>query len=489
MDLWIRRDTTIAGVCHLPLDSLLQSAYCKPLLAARAKSTGAIPNRMAREPVDLESDKAADSANSARFVVGGKKFSQQFSHVYFFRLNALRSSVRQRALRHHSAEFSMVDRILDLKEGVPSIVIGTLYKEMQLKPDILQQTHNEDRQTFVSNSDFLILEDESGRIRIRSPLDGTTSAADQAQKLHPCRLLTGLIVAVCGQVNHAGEFAMEDVCFAGLPGQHPRPLPGPATSGSVLLVSELLESDYKTQLLIDYVASHTEVRHVICAGNCMASPDLLSTERRAGGVPGGGSGGWEGSGLRYSTASRFSDALKLPGDFHLAELASYVSVDCMPGPADPAGFSLPQQPLYKAVIPAASMFSSLRPCTNPHALCLHGVEFLGSSGQNIESICKYMNADGWTEALENCLHWRHMAPTAPDTLPCYAFFDDDPFIISSCPHVFFAGNAPRFETKLLDHHLQQQVRLVAVPSFWETGIAALVDLSTLEVRPIAISSV
>lgn len=51
--------------------------------------------------------------------------------------------------------------------------------------------------------------------------------------------------------------------------------------------------------------------------------------------------------------------------------------------------------------------------------------------------------------LESMLRWRHMAPTAPDTLACYPFADNDPFILHKCPHVFFAGNQPAFETRLL----------------------------------------
>ena len=35
--------------------------------------------------------------------------------------------------------------------------------------------------------------------------------------------------------------------------------------------------------------------------------------------------------------------------------------------------------------------------------------------------------------LEDSLRWRHMAPTAPDTLACYPFYIEDPFILSETP--------------------------------------------------------
>lgn len=51
--------------------------------------------------------------------------------------------------------------------------------------------------------------------------------------------------------------------------------------------------------------------------------------------------------------------------------------------------------------------------------------------------------------LSSCLEWRHLAPTAPDTLATYPFHDCDPFIIDSTPHVIFAGNQPSFGTRML----------------------------------------
>lgn len=52
--------------------------------------------------------------------------------------------------------------------------------------------------------------------------------------------------------------------------------------------------------------------------------------------------------------------------------------------------------------------------------------FLGSSGQNIDDLEKYSEAKSKLEFLERTLRWRHLAPTAPNTLgenhfSCYAF--------------------------------------------------------------------
>lgn len=95
---------------------------------------------------------------------------------------------------------------------------------------------------------------------------------------------------------------------------------------------------------------------------------------------------------------------------------------------------------------------------------------------------------------------------------CYPFTDRDPFLIESCPHVYFIGNQEKFDTRLMKgifshkpfisviiiaHFLLlnnkwtrlyifmymlfenagaegQMVRLIAIPRFCETGIAVMV---------------
>lgn len=53
------------------------------------------------------------------------------------------------------------------------------------------------------------------------------------------------------------------------------------------------------------------------------------------------------------------------------------------------------------------------------------------------------------DLMENTLRWRHLAPTAPDTLTCYPYSSDDPFVLAECPHVYVAGNQPEFGTRLV----------------------------------------
>lgn len=65
---------------------------------------------------------------------------------------------------------------------------------------------------------------------------------------------------------------------------------------------------------------------------------------------------------------------------------------------------------------------------------------------------------------------------------CYPFQDDDPLLIRDCPHVYFAGNQAQYGTRVIEGPAGQQVTLIAIPRFKETGLVVLVDSETLEVE-------
>lgn len=44
------------------------------------------------------------------------------------------------------------------------------------------------------------------------------------------------------------------------------------------------------------------------------------------------------------------------------------------------------------------------------------LRFLGTSGQNVDDLEKYSEAKDKIEFMERTLRWRHLAPTAPNTL-------------------------------------------------------------------------
>lgn len=63
--------------------------------------------------------------------------------------------------------------ILDVKPGIECVIIGTLYKEMNKKPCVLKSLSGILRdpgmpKNYCAPEDFIVLEDSSGRIRIKN---------------------------------------------------------------------------------------------------------------------------------------------------------------------------------------------------------------------------------------------------------------------------------------------------------------------------------
>lgn len=127
-------------------------------------------------------------------------------------------------------------------------------------------------------------------------------------------------------------------------------------------------------------------------------------------------------------------------DEALFHLSQSVSVDLMPGEYDPANVMLPQQPFHHCLFPKSSVNRALTAVPNPYQFQVEDRLVLGTSGQNIKDIMKFSTMDDPLECMKNTLRWSHLAPTCPDTLPCYPYYDQDPFVITECPHVYFAAH-------------------------------------------------
>jgi DNA polymerase delta subunit 2 len=112
----------------------------------------------------------------------------------------------------------------------------------------------------------------------------------------------------------------------------------------------------------------------------------------------------------------------------------------MPSDNDISGSFLPQHPMNVAMLPALLKNENIVFCTNPHKFSMNGLNFLGTSGQNIEDICRFTDMSNRKEidVLYETLQMRHLAPTCPDTLRCYPFEKDDPLIIREPQNVYFS---------------------------------------------------
>ncbi|KAK8198825.1 DNA polymerase alpha/epsilon subunit B-domain-containing protein [Phyllosticta paracitricarpa] len=477
-----------------------------------------------------------------------RHYVQQYADMYFLRLAQLKPIVEQVAeeawegFEIAGERARRVERVLDVRQGQACWVVGTVFMQMALKPDVLDDISKEHwiaapppREKYMSpdgNGDEIMLEDESGRLHISGSI----------LREHP--LVTGAIVAAIGSENKHGVFEVIDIRVADLPPQperwalsEPPATKTPPSSKKIAIVSGLNISGTSTDslaldLLLEYLlgeagdaSSASQITRLIIAGDSISKGSPIPTREdlaTRSKISGSGTGaaarkfGYDASAYNAAPIERL--------DAFLAELLPSIPVTILPGASDPANVAVPQQPLHPALFrqsraymksPAAGDEGEagwLDAVTNPWEGEVEGWRLLGSGGQNVNDVAKYvgvsssggaaagegegeaMDVDGGDgdgaakgqtstdddsdrcELMDALLRWRCVAPTAPDTLWSYPFQDDDPFLLARCPHLFFAGNQPRFATDLVRGPADQLVRLVAVPRFCDTGLVVLVNV-------------
>lgn len=264
-----------------------------------------------------------------------------------------------------------------------------------------------------------MIEDESGRLRL------------VGAKIQQQDLVTGCIIGVMGTETASGEFEVIDMILPELPPQVERPLPKvpSKTKNYIALLSGLnitgnIHESIETHLLVEYLlgeagspedqSKSSSISRLIIAGNSLSEPQSQATDDAAAAASSSRS-----KAKKYGyDAAAYNAKPTTVLDAILADLCTSISVTLMPGETDPANASLPQQKMHPTMFPTAKYYtgSTFIPSTNPHACEIDGVRFLGTSGQTIDDIFNYVDGDDRLEMMEKTLRWRHVAPTAPDTL-------------------------------------------------------------------------
>jgi DNA polymerase delta subunit 2 len=386
--------------------------------------------------------------------------------------------------------------------------------EMALKPNVLDDISKEHwivapppRETYVSEEDEVMLEDESGRLRV---------IGDNLNSTY----VTGCVLAALGTEQADGTFQVIATQYADLPKQPQRwerddaaaetRTPQRSKAGKLAIVSGLEitgtdDDELSLDLLLEYLTgeaggpptqtSASAITRLIIAGDSLshASP-ILSREAFAERKSKKHAYGYDASAYNASPAERL--------DEFLADLLPSLPITLLPGASDPANVALPQQPLHAALFPRSRLYAAvpaqavsthhgLDSVTNPWAGDVEGFRLLGTGGQTVADLLKYVADVGALEAMEMMLRWRCIAPTAPDTLWCYPFQDEDPLLLreGECPHLYFAGCQDAFGTRVIEGPDGQRVRLVSVPRFKTTGQIVLVDMETQDVEIVEIGVV
>ncbi|KAM0787009.1 hypothetical protein ACM66B_006277 [Microbotryomycetes sp. NB124-2] len=443
------------------------------------------------------------------FVIGqsDKAYTKQYANLYWLRLVVQRRVAEQQAQlkwKHvkvpgQGGSPKFVRRMLDVTTNHLCFIVGTLYMDMPLKPNVLEDLARDHyvaapppRRKIGSKNDEVMLEDESGRIRLIGDV------VKQAMGT----LVTGTIIAALGRETPTGDFEVADFVFPGAP---PQPTPAvhekddvdmkvdgkdATDEGEWIAIASGLDmgstedaADARTAMLAEWLcgevgedddtAQATGVTRLVLAGNSLAEPPVDSDEQKP---------------KRYGyDSSSFSANPTLALDSFLDDVLTSLPIDLMPGETDPTAPTMPQQPLHPALLPKAGSHERFERRTNPFWFDVGETTFLGTSGQPLDDVFKYLDSEDRLGMAERTLEWSHIAPTCPDTLWCYPFVDRDPFILQQLPHVYFVGNQPRFESSLvkfesMNSQPDKQTRVVLVPKFCETGQIVLVHSKTLDVK-------
>jgi DNA polymerase delta subunit 2 len=287
-----------------------------------------------------------------------------------------------------------------------------------------------------------MLEDDSGRVRL------------VGEMLKSVILVTGCIIAVMGTENANGEFEVIDLKFPDLPPQKERwqlskPISANGTkkpkvkdedvemedaSGSSSKIAIVSGLDFsgtsashamELNLLLEYLLGEaldraaqdgvSQISRLIIAGNSVSmesKPHKDDGEKKTHKKYG------------YDSSAYNAQPSQMLDDF-LAELLESMPVTLLPGPRDPANASYPQQPVHTAMFPRARTFATAAPSkepswfdatTNPWEGEVDGWRVLGTGGQNVDDVFKYVDSDDRLGMMEAMCRWRCCAPTAPDTL-------------------------------------------------------------------------
>lgn len=282
-----------------------------------------------------------------------------------------------------------------------------------------------------------MLEDDSGRIRMVGDM------------LKTVPLVTGCIIAVMGTENSNGELEVVDVKFPDLAPQPERWALSKPTNGmngkkaesageskKVAIASGLsfsgsdasyaLELDLLLEFLLGEALGPSEQENVsrisrlVIAGNSISTTDQ-KPEAEDADKKGNKKYGYDASAYNALPSALF--------DGFLAGLLPSIPVTLLPGEHDPANASYPQQAIHNAMFTAARQYSadpaSSQPgwfdtVTNPWEAEVEGWRMLGTSGQNVDDVFKYVESNDRLGMLAAMCRWRCSAPTAPDTL-CKSF--------------------------------------------------------------------
>ncbi|KAK0450621.1 hypothetical protein EV421DRAFT_1161807 [Armillaria borealis] len=231
---------------------------------------------------------ATDATPSFRITSDtDKSYKYQYSNIYFTRLSELRKPIEERALKRWAnvdGKPRLVRRVLEVIKSQLCYIVGTVYMDMPLKPNVLEDIARDHSippppppPKYYSSEDSILLEDESGRIKL------------VGDRVKAAGLVTGVVVGALGVETPNGEFEVVDLCYPGLAPQSSEDEDMMDLDGAdewIAVVSGLSigspsSPDVSLQMLVEYLTGEEAVlktrdqqraiSRLVIAGNSLAA--------------------------------------------------------------------------------------------------------------------------------------------------------------------------------------------------------------------------
>ncbi|KAK6462528.1 DNA polymerase delta small subunit [Scheffersomyces coipomensis] len=444
-----------------------------------------------------------------------RKYDKQYFSMYQYRFKNLKDRIHINSLEKWGDGTKKVDgqlvkkqdKILDITSGQLCWVIGTVFCDLKNKLNILQDVEKGTDDIIPNIPDSYIGDDDDTSLAVMIEDESGRAILHNEEFLQKNILVSGCIVGVLGIEIQAGIFEIMDIAYPTFAPQPPLSLETGSGNNKIALISGLnidyhvndIKLDLLTDILTGELGSEKErdliksISKLIIAGDSIRPLKIIDNGEDFVTTNNYGS----------KIQSRFDSKSVEKFDKFLSEILPSLPISIMPGNNDIAEICLPQQPLHKSTFHNNYQFLSdpnyLQNLTNPQWFEINGIKILGTAGQNVEDILRYINkssdvnneevkSDKILSIMESQIKWQNFVPTAPDTLYCYPYDDFDPFIFEKeTPHVYFVGNQPKFGSEWYKYDDDKFVRLISIPKFSETGEIILLDLDNLQTEVIKIS--
>ena len=379
---------------------------------------------------------------------------------------------------------------------------------MEKKPNCLKGMENmygiSKIEKFIDESDSLCLEDTSGRVKIDK----------NKSKININELVSGIPIALKGNLSDKGIFIADDYIYYS-PEIKSMDTPMEIETNNandnknmILFISNLRIgnpnvdeglSSIARSMIIDFIQNNNlnskfsefskKIKKIILVG-CSAYVDQKIEELEKG---------------SFLQMDEYKKKLNIIIenytllDKYLKILSKYIHVDLVNSIEGNDGVYFPEYPNSPLLFLENQVninAKTLNLVPNPYSFNIYSNQtksqkhFLGTSGENINTIMQYTSINEPMDAMEKTLEWGHLAPLAPDTFRIYPYNKEDPLILNKIPDVYFISGKKSLNHKVIklkSNNGNKDVVLLELPDFSYTFKGVLYNIDNDNINEIDFS--